>query len=120
MRLNFTTNLKHVYSNRYNIFCVCPIYNQSSNKIIEYMLNQKNIHWSLLLINNNSDTFVDDFNDAKTKYEQDNRIYFHENDETLTRADCLNIGRNICLSDKQFTHFTCLSDCNIYFQNFIS
>ena len=119
MKLKFTGNIQDTNVNSSNLFCVCPIFNQPSSKIINYMLNQKNNNWVLLLINNNSDEFVDDFNNAKTKYKNNKRIFFHQNNETLTKADCINFGREIFFNHTQFEYFTCLSDCNIYYQNFV-
>jgi len=118
MKLNFTSTTSD--SGEKRILCVCPIFNQSCNKIIAYMMSQKNPNWGLLLINNNSSIHVKkEFDILKTKHDNSN-IFFIENTQTLGKGECLNIGLNFFHVNNSFTHLTWMSDCDEYYQGFIN
>lgn len=118
MKLNFTSTTTNSYSHNKQILCVCPILNQSCNKIIESMLSQTNQNWGLLIINNNSSIHVKKEFDIMRKKHNHSNIFFIENTKTLGRGACLNIGLDFFSEDKNFTHFTWMSDCDEYYRGF--
>lgn len=118
MKLNFTSTTE---SSNKRILCVCPIMNQSCSKIITYMMSQKNKNWGLLLINNNSNRHIkNEFTTMKNKYVSNRNIIFIENTHTLNKVDCLNSGLDFFHKNKNFTHFTWMSDCDEYYGGFVN
>jgi len=108
--------------NSNNILIVMPTYNRSENieKSIEMINNQSYKNWIFLIIDDGSlEAHKIKFKEIKEKYKDNNKLIFMENETNLHIAETLNRGIKYLLDNKQFSHFTWISDDNIYYPNFI-
>jgi len=105
-----------------NILIVMPTYNRSENieKSIEMINNQSYKNWTFLIIDDGSlETHKTKFKEIKEKHKNNNKLIFMENETNLQIAKTLNRGIQYLLDNNKFSHFTWISDDNIYYPNFI-
>jgi glycosyltransferase involved in cell wall biosynthesis len=113
-------NLNH------KILVVMPTYNRSDNIEERIVMIEKQIYtnWIFLIIDDGStQPNKTHFNKIKEKYAHNNKIIFWENEINCHIAKTLNRGIDFFLNNEQnieFSHFTWISDDNIYSPNFLS
>ena len=105
------------------ILIVMPTYNRSEyiEKSIKYMNNQTYKNFKFLIIDDGSDlNHKTLFYKLKDKYKTKTKLLFMENDINLHVAKTLNKGIEYLFNNDKFTHFTWISDDNVYYSNFLS
>lgn len=110
-----------INENLYRVLIVMPTYNRCNKiqKIINMLLRQTFTKWFFLIIDDGSDFKNKQiFNKIKCNYNSD-KILFFENINNLGIAKTLNKGINYLL-ENAFTHFTWISDDNIYLPSFLN
>jgi len=115
-------NIDYDIENTNKILIVMPTYNRPNNivNIINMILEQTFINWFFLIIDDGStDSNKVLFNKIKLKYNKNNKILFLENKTNYHIAKTLNRGIDYLLAN-YFTHFTWISDDNIYYPNFLN
>jgi hypothetical protein len=115
---------KNVYDeNKPYVLVVMPTYNRSEYllKSINDMKKQTLKKWKFLIIDDGSTIeHKKKFNEIKEAYNNVNKLIFMENDINCHIAKTLNKGIEYLLKNKEFTHFTWISDDNEYYPNFLS
>jgi glycosyltransferase involved in cell wall biosynthesis len=118
----FKENFKYKINNDdKKILVVMPTYNRPNNidASIHMILEQTFTNWFFLIIDDGS--HIDNkliFRQVKEKYKENHNIVFLENEVNCHIAKTLNRGIKILL-DNDFTHFTWISDDNVYYPNFL-
>lgn len=105
------------------ILVVMPTYNRSEYliKIIYSFLKQTHQNYKLLIIDDGSNEHhKKEFNKIKIKHISNKKIIFDENETNMHIAKTLNKGIKYFNEHTIFTHFTWISDDNIYYPKFLS
>lgn len=124
-KFGYKNNFKWKIDNNNNntkILIVMPTYNRAKNidNIVSMILSQIFTNWFFLIIDDGStEDNICIFEQTQEKYKNNTSILFVKNETNCGIGKTLNRGINYLLQH-DFTHFTWISDDNIYYNNFLN